>query len=99
MKQSQSFKPGVLGISRIADAEPAAEAETPAQLDPGDTESASGGATDKGPAEADIATRAYLRWLERGRPEGSPQEDWYRAEAELKELAQNPGKDRTSSHK
>jgi Protein of unknown function (DUF2934) len=31
----------------------------------------------------DIEVRAYLSWLERGCPEGSPQEDWFRAEKEL----------------
>jgi len=32
---------------------------------------------------AAIATRAYLLWEERGRPEGSPENDWYRAESEI----------------
>jgi len=27
-----------------------------------------------------IATLAYQLWLERGRPVGSPEEDWFRAE-------------------
>jgi hypothetical protein len=30
-----------------------------------------------------ISKRAYELWLERGCPEGSPEEDWYRAEREL----------------
>jgi len=30
-----------------------------------------------------IATRAYFRWLERGCPEGSPEQDWLEAEREL----------------
>jgi hypothetical protein len=30
-----------------------------------------------------IAMRAYQLWLERGCPEGSPDEDWFRAEQEL----------------
>jgi hypothetical protein len=30
-----------------------------------------------------VAERAYFHWLERGCPEGSPQEDWLRAEQEL----------------
>lgn len=34
--------------------------------------------------EAVIATRAYELWLERGSPVGSDQEDWFRAEQELK---------------
>lgn len=32
----------------------------------------------------DIAALAYELWQERGCPEGSPEEDWYRAEQELK---------------
>jgi len=30
-----------------------------------------------------VAERAYFHWLKRGCPEGSPQEDWLRAEQEL----------------
>jgi hypothetical protein len=33
----------------------------------------------------EIALLAYSYWEERGRPEGSPEEDWYRAEAELRQ--------------
>lgn len=31
-----------------------------------------------------IAMRAYEKWLKRGRPVGSPEIDWYAAEAELR---------------
>jgi hypothetical protein len=31
-----------------------------------------------------VAELAYFHWLKRGCPEGSPQEDWLRAEQELK---------------
>jgi hypothetical protein len=37
------------------------------------------------PAESEIATIAYQLWLERGCPIGSDQEDWFRAEAMLKD--------------
>jgi len=41
-----------------------------------------------------VAERAYFHWLKRGCPEGSPQEDWLRAEQELRVerslLAPNP---------
>ena len=30
-----------------------------------------------------IAAKAYALWESRGRPDGSPQEDWYRAQQEL----------------
>jgi hypothetical protein len=33
--------------------------------------------------ERAVAVLAYQFWEERGRPEGSPEEDWYRAEREL----------------
>ena len=32
----------------------------------------------------DIALLAYSYWQARGCPEGSPEEDWFRAESELK---------------
>ena len=35
----------------------------------------------------EVATRAYLYWLERGCPEGSGAEDWFRAESELRNQA------------
>lgn len=31
----------------------------------------------------EIADLAYQRWVERGRPQGSPDEDWFEAEREL----------------
>jgi hypothetical protein len=31
-----------------------------------------------------IARLAYAYWEARGRPDGSPEEDWFRAEAELR---------------
>ncbi len=43
-----------------------------------------------GPAETPAAhaqaieVRAYELWLERGRPDGSPEDDWYRAEHEIR---------------
>ena len=36
------------------------------------------------PDPADIARLAYLHWLERGCPIGSPEEDWSRAEQDLR---------------
>ena len=35
---------------------------------------------------AQIAIRAYHRWEKRGRPIGSPEEDWVEAEEELRVL-------------
>lgn len=37
------------------------------------------------PPQEEIASLAYALWLQRGSPEGSPDEDWFRAEQELKE--------------
>jgi len=38
-----------------------------------------------------VEAMAYQLWLQRGCPSGSDQEDWYRAEAELKDKNQtNP---------
>jgi len=36
-----------------------------------------------GPDEQEIAGLAYQRWLERGRPQGSAEQDWLEAELEL----------------
>ena len=36
------------------------------------------------PKEQDIAARAYQLWQARYRPEGSPEEDWFRAIEELR---------------
>lgn len=37
------------------------------------------------PNPDDIALLAYRLWDERGRPMGSPDEDWFRAEQELQQ--------------
>ena len=39
------------------------------------------------PAPEQIATLAYSYWAERGYTPGSPEEDWLRAEAELRQRA------------
>lgn len=41
-------------------------------------------ADDRGPTQAEIAARAYQCWHQRGCPVGSPEEDWSRAEEELR---------------
>lgn len=35
------------------------------------------------PTHAQISERAYLLWESRGRPIGSSEEDWFKAEADL----------------
>jgi hypothetical protein len=40
----------------------------------------------------DIALRAYLFWEERGSPIGSPEEDWLRAEQEIRSENARPAK-------
>ena len=37
------------------------------------------------PPQEEIASLAYALWLQRGSPEGSLDEDWLKAEQELKE--------------
>ena len=39
------------------------------------------------PDQEAIAARAYQLWLDRGCPDGTDQEDWYRAEQELRDAA------------
>ena len=40
--------------------------------------------------ERAIAALAYQIWLDRGCPIGTDQEDWFRAEEDLKKLAKTP---------
>lgn len=44
-----------------------------------------------------ISRRAYELWLERGSPEGSPEEDWFKAEAEIRHRAGSTESGATSS--
>ena len=48
------------------------------------------------PSENQIAKVAYQLWLERGCPHGSHQEDWFRAEAMLKNALVIKGEDKPS---
>lgn len=41
--------------------------------------------------EEAISKRAYELWLLRGCPEGSPEEDWYQAESEMRRRGQGAG--------
>jgi hypothetical protein len=45
------------------------------------------------PTESEIATVAYQLWLERGCPIGSDREDWFRAEAMIKDALVVKGED------
>ena len=58
------------------------------------TRMASGGRapeTAETPAANEIATLAYQLWEARGCPEGSPEEDWLRAERQLAAASAAPG--------
>jgi hypothetical protein len=39
------------------------------------------------PSHEEISARAYAYWVERGYADGSPEQDWLRAEAELRQRA------------
>jgi hypothetical protein len=41
-------------------------------------------------AEDAISKRAYQLWVGRGCPEGSPEQDWYQAESELRSNGGHP---------
>ena len=45
---------------------------------------------EKNAAREEIALRAYRLWEERGRPSGTPQQDWLRAEAEMRSPSTQP---------
>jgi Protein of unknown function (DUF2934) len=40
--------------------------------------------------QSNVERVAYRLWEERGRPHGSPEEDWYRAEHEVAALKVSP---------
>lgn len=40
--------------------------------------------SDVGPLSEQIAALAYALWKERGCPDGNPEEDWFRAEQEIR---------------
>ena len=44
------------------------------------------------PTDEDVARLAYSFWEERGCREGSPDEDWFRAEQELSRRLSSPAK-------
>jgi hypothetical protein len=49
------------------------------------------------PEHEELARLAYQHWQQRGRPIGTPEEDWFRAEEEIKQhLDEAPAA--TSSH-
>ncbi len=43
-----------------------------------------GAAAAPAPDREQVARLAYRYWEERGRPDGTPEEDWFRAEQELR---------------
>ena len=52
------------------------------------SESAAKSCVDGAPDEAEIAGLAHRLWLDRGCPEGNPEEDWFLAERELRRGSQ-----------
>lgn len=62
---------------KISTDKPSGPKETPAELT---TESP----RPAPPEEGDVAELAYRRWLERGCPQGSAEEDWFEAEREVR---------------
>lgn len=57
--------------------------------------SASAQGNDGGDENEQIRARAYERWLARGGQGGDEREDWYEAEREYRQRAQNPQRDET----
>ena len=56
----------------------------PKAIDRKDAETLAQPVPPENPAGTDTAALAYRLWQERGCPMGSPEEDWFRAESELK---------------
>lgn len=66
-----------------------AASEKPAVVTPQKTNVETTTASTQPVAHADIARLAYSYWERRGWSDGSPHEDWLRAERELTEFTQN----------
>lgn len=80
-----SVTPGTRGSSPAAEIVPGAQGSgvTP-RSDNAPGQNPSLRLNEEGPTRDEIAARAYRCWHERGCPEGSPEEDWDRAERELR---------------
>ena len=59
-------------IARTSGGDPVKSVDAPAEMTPKPS-----------PSEQDVAELAYQRWVERGCPQGCPEEDWFEAEHEL----------------
>lgn len=80
-----SVTPGARGGSPAADILPGAQGTgTTPRSDTAPGQKPSLRLDAEGPTRDEIAARAYRCWHERGCPEGSPEEDWDRAERELR---------------
>ena len=66
----------------------AAHATRLVEAPPVETCEASAPLAEARPAYEDVALLAYTLWQERGCPEGSSEEDWFRAEQELSDRLQ-----------
>lgn len=68
-------------MAAIAPAEPKAPAPTPVTVSPSEPSAP----TDNPEVTSfqEVAELAYRYWQARGCPDGSPEEDWFRAEREL----------------
>lgn len=67
---------------KITNGEPVKPGDVPEEL-------ASQSSTAVPPNEQDLANLAYRRWVERGRPLGSAEEDWFAAEEELRSRSES----------
>jgi hypothetical protein len=64
--------------------------QEPEQLDKSSTDVS-------GPSHEEIARRAHQLWEERGKPHGTHEEDWHRAEHELRRQSDAPGDTRSTT--
>lgn len=85
---STSITPGASGSPAPNVVPGAASTGTTPRADSGLTHSPNPGAdlkrgSSSGPTDDEIAERAHRYWIERGRPQGSPEVDWNRARQEL----------------
>jgi len=83
-RKSATEKPIVVSSGAAAAAAPTRRKSVTSKRTPRTTEPAAGLAAVAEPTQEAIAQLAYSYWVERGYQAGSPEEDWLRAEQELR---------------
>lgn len=89
-KSTSKVTDGSAGSSTTGSKATAMPAQRTESLQSLDSSPSSGGSNSQsGPTREEVAALAYQLWIERGSPHGSHEEDWHRAEAQLRSQSMN----------